>query len=56
MDGRVLTELFEESFLRDHAVRISEAGGDTTDGRGESYSDRDMEIIADRLRGLGYLE
>jgi predicted AlkP superfamily phosphohydrolase/phosphomutase len=56
MDGRVLREIFEESFFRDHEVQVSEAGGDASSGQGEVYSDKDEEIIAERLRGLGYLE
>ena len=56
MDGRVLREIFEESFFRDHEVQVSEAGGDGSSGQGEAYSENDEEIIAERLRGLGYLE
>jgi predicted AlkP superfamily phosphohydrolase/phosphomutase len=56
MDGRVVQELFEESFLRENEVRLSEAGGDGTGGQDEGYSDQDEEVIAKRLKALGYLE
>jgi arylsulfatase A-like enzyme len=56
MDGRVVEEIFEESFRRDHAVRRSDASGDGTAGQDEGYSHKDEEVIADRLKALGYLE
>jgi predicted AlkP superfamily phosphohydrolase/phosphomutase len=57
MDGRVLTEVFEESFLRAHEVRLSDnGGGSLPQGPEGSYTGADEEVIAERLRGLGYLE
>jgi hypothetical protein len=56
MDGRVVQELFEESFFRENEVRRSEAGSDGSGGQDEGYSDQDEEVIAKRLKALGYLE
>jgi predicted AlkP superfamily phosphohydrolase/phosphomutase len=55
MDGRVVQEIFEESFLRENEVRLSDASGDGS-GQGEGYSVKDEEVIAQRLKALGYLE
>jgi len=56
MDGRVVQEIFEESFSRENEVRRSEAGGDGSGGPDEGYSDEDEAVIAERLKALGYLE
>ena len=56
MDGRVVREIFEESFLRENEVRLSEGGGDGSGGQDAGYSDKDEEVIAGRLKALGYLE
>jgi len=56
MDGRVVQEIFEESFSRENEVRRSEAGGDGSSGQDAGYSDKDEEVIAGRLKALGYLE
>jgi len=55
MDGKILTDLFEEDFLGSHVpvtIRTFEAAGG-----GLSYRDQseDEEIILERLRGLGYV-
>jgi predicted AlkP superfamily phosphohydrolase/phosphomutase len=58
MDGRVLTGIFEEEYLSSHSVEYD------TDIRkdidisepGESYSDEEKNILASRLRELGYME
>jgi predicted AlkP superfamily phosphohydrolase/phosphomutase len=55
MDGRVVQELFEESFSRENEVRLSDASGDGS-GQDEGYSAKDEEVIAQRLKALGYLE
>jgi predicted AlkP superfamily phosphohydrolase/phosphomutase len=55
MDGRVVQELFEESFSRENQVQLSDASGDGS-GPGEGYSVKDEEVIAERLKALGYLE
>lgn len=56
MDGRVVAQIFEESYTRENAVRFSEATGSGPGGRDAGYSDEDEEVIAERLKGLGYLE
>ena len=58
LDGRVLTELFPESFLRDHPVSFSGPGAPTVPSRseGKDYGDEEEESVKERLRSLGYLE
>jgi len=56
MDGRVARQLFEESYAREHEVQHSEAGSAGTNGSSGGYSQEDEELIAERLKGLGYLE
>jgi predicted AlkP superfamily phosphohydrolase/phosphomutase len=56
MDGRVLTEAFEEAYLRDHPVRTVSAGdGDRPSGRSE-FDAEDERQLHDRLSKLGYIE
>jgi hypothetical protein len=55
MDGRVVQELFEDSFARENEVRRSEPG-DGSSGQDAGYTDKDEEVIAGRLKALGYLE
>lgn len=56
MDGRVVEAIFEESFSRENEVRISEAGGNGAGGQDGGYTNEDEEVIAKRLKALGYLE
>jgi predicted AlkP superfamily phosphohydrolase/phosphomutase len=56
MDGRVLRGLFEESFSRENEVRLSDAGASGSGGQDGGYSDEDEQVIAERLKALGYLE
>jgi hypothetical protein len=59
MDGKVLVDAIEESFLRAHPVTYIdsyEAGADR--GTGEEpagLGDEEREIVEERLRSLGYL-
>ncbi len=55
MDGRVLEECFEPSFLLASPVRRGEAVGATAVAAGE-YSLEEEAGIRDALRGLGYIE
>jgi hypothetical protein len=55
MDGRVLQGLFEESFSRENELRLSDAGASGSGGR-TGGSDEDEQVIAERLKALGYLE
>jgi predicted AlkP superfamily phosphohydrolase/phosphomutase len=55
MDGRVVEEAFRDEFLSARPVRMGE---DVLGATGEPipYTGEDEETIADRLRGLGYVE
>jgi predicted AlkP superfamily phosphohydrolase/phosphomutase len=60
MDGRVLSEVLDESFIASSPPRYKK-GDDRVPGAEmkdnlDSYTDEDAEAIASRLRGLGYLE
>lgn len=57
MDGSVLTEAFEESYVRQHPVNRSDHGTDTSGPShdGGYYSDDEEEKIRERLKGLGYI-
>jgi predicted AlkP superfamily phosphohydrolase/phosphomutase len=58
MDGKVLTQIYEEDFLANHPVRLIE--GILTEAPfltlQQDYSREEEEAIRDRLRGLGYIE
>jgi predicted AlkP superfamily phosphohydrolase/phosphomutase len=56
MDGRVLTEIFEEEFLQKNLPRYDRSRYDTADTEIVTYSDEESRKIAERLKGLGYLE
>jgi len=56
MDGRVVQGIFEESFSRENEVRLSDAGGFGSGGQDGGYSSEDEQVIAERLKALGYLE
>jgi predicted AlkP superfamily phosphohydrolase/phosphomutase len=56
MDGRVLTEIFEEAFIRDYPPRYETIRYDTEIKEVVTYSNKESEEIADRLRALGYIE
>ncbi len=55
MDGRVLVELFEDGFLKDHPVAYREAAPER-DGQNAGVSPEDQAIILERLKGLGYID
>jgi hypothetical protein len=55
MDGRVLTEIIEPYILSSRPVRKAEVKTDATDER-HIFNQEDEEIIAERLRGLGYVD
>ncbi|HSO75186.1 MAG TPA: alkaline phosphatase family protein [Blastocatellia bacterium] len=55
MDGKVLTEIFKEAFLRDHGVRFYRP--ETKEGPQSTGLDAsEAREIEERLRGLGYIE
>jgi predicted AlkP superfamily phosphohydrolase/phosphomutase len=55
MDGRVLTELFEERFLKEHPVVYTEAAAED-DRMAADLSPEDQAAVLDRLKGLGYID
>jgi len=55
MDGRVLTEIFDEEYLRKNPPQIESVGNVEDDGE-YSFSEGDSKKVEERLKGLGYLE
>jgi predicted AlkP superfamily phosphohydrolase/phosphomutase len=55
MDGRVLTEIFEEGFCRDNPPRLGRSGQVVKADEVVAYSDEETLQVAERLKGLGYL-
>jgi len=57
MDGRVLEEAIDPSFLRAHPIQHTEPlpQGPSEEG-GEPYSEEEKKEIEERLRGLGYIQ
>jgi len=54
-DGKVITEVFSERFIKENPVRKSEYA--TENGACDlNYSENESEIIAERLKGLGYID
>ncbi|MFT5042019.1 MAG: putative AlkP superfamily phosphohydrolase/phosphomutase [Hyphomicrobiaceae bacterium] len=56
MDGRVLTELFEDEFVATHPVAYADGG--TPDGNSphsREYNEAEEAEVMERLRDLGYL-
>ena len=56
MDGKVLSDIFEDEYVRQHPVRTAapEASAASTDAPGLDAEDE--KIIEQRLRDLGYIE
>lgn len=54
MDGTVLQEAFEASWLREHPVRFAAPG--EAEAATADYAGDDEAIIEHRLRGLGYVQ
>jgi predicted AlkP superfamily phosphohydrolase/phosphomutase len=56
MDGRVLTEIFDETYLADHPIRRQRCTAvEKGQGANEAYSDQDADQVRRRLEKLGYL-
>jgi predicted AlkP superfamily phosphohydrolase/phosphomutase len=56
MDGRVLTEIFDEPYLADHPVRWQrQSEGKEAELVNSTYSDEEAEEVRRRLEELGYL-
>ena len=58
MDGRVLTDLFTEEFLKERAVQSKAAAAAPTDGVDSSapYSEEEAAQVEERLKSLGYID
>ncbi len=56
MDGRVLTEALSEAALLSRPVDMVAAREVSGDADVVTYTDEDSRLVADRLRGLGYLD
>jgi predicted AlkP superfamily phosphohydrolase/phosphomutase len=55
VDGRILTECFDEAFLSAHPVSIAEKGEDNKRPEGQGVKGKDDEMVRARLTALGYL-
>lgn len=57
MDGKALTEIFEEAFLKDNPPKFKNAKeGYQAEVETEVFSDDEQQKIMQDLRGLGYLD
>jgi hypothetical protein len=54
MDGRILTEILDPTYVEAHPVRYESVQNDFVQREYELSSGEEQEI-QDRLRGLGYL-
>lgn len=55
MDGKVITSIFEEDFLKQHPVVFTEPAVAKKEERGE-MSPEDQQKVLERLRSLGYID
>lgn len=56
MDGKVLTDIFEEDFLRNNPPRYEQPRHIDPEHQIVAYSNEESREVARRLQGLGYLE
>jgi predicted AlkP superfamily phosphohydrolase/phosphomutase len=56
MDGKVLTKIFEEDFLRDNPPRYERPGHVAPAKETVTYTEKESREVAERLKGLGYFE
>jgi len=56
MDGRVLTELFDPTYVAEHPVESVEADLPQAKPTSQGLSAREQAEIAERLRALGYMD
>jgi hypothetical protein len=54
LDGRVITEAFEASWLSKHPVKSSSAVGVRRAGR--EFSEEEAAAVSSHLKDLGYIE
>jgi arylsulfatase A-like enzyme len=55
-DGRVIHEIFPDSYLKSFPVKRSEEDSVGDEREKSAFSGEESEIIAERLRGLGYID
>jgi hypothetical protein len=55
VDGRVLTEIFEPTYLKDHPVKIQDGASWKSGGQAEDYKQDEEEAIKKQLEDLGYM-
>ncbi|MBP1721553.1 MAG: type phosphodiesterase/nucleotide pyrophosphatase [Deltaproteobacteria bacterium] len=55
MDGKVLEDIFEEAFLRQHPVEFVQAVKDTEEAQ-SAMSPEEEKTVMERLRNLGYID
>lgn len=56
MDGRVLTDALDESYVAAHPIAYADNLGEGFGPAAGEYTEEESEVVSDRLRGLGYLE
>ena len=58
MDGKVITAAFKDDYLQGNPVRYESVSdpGSHADDKNEQYSDDEADLVAKRLRALGYIE
>jgi predicted AlkP superfamily phosphohydrolase/phosphomutase len=56
MDGRVLEQALDPGFTGRFPPRYEDGSGPSESGDEEAYSAEEEAVIAERLRGMGYLE
>ena len=57
MDGKVLTTMFKEDWIKSHPIRHKEEESKKSSSQTkEELSPEEMEMVKKRLRGLGYLD
>jgi dolichyl-phosphate-mannose--protein O-mannosyl transferase len=54
MDGRVLTEIISEEYLKAHSIQYAAGSGDDQTGGVEFSAEENAEII-ESLKNLGYI-
>lgn len=54
MDGRILTDIFDNDFVRRHKI-VYESGSSDKERRSSDFSEGEEESVRESLRGLGYL-
>lgn len=56
IDGKVVTDIFEESYLTEHQIQYTEKPPkDAMKSNGNTYSDDERAKVEERLKALGYL-